>query len=412
MGHGSDFDGSSVVSSDCIYSTETNRTNQGLLLGQQENAMWIFGYDESKRVFEVDVPDETIIAMQIDPWRLDLFDADPVICNCGKNMELRFSRLRPVAFGYFGDRKIMLCVHYGAESICLEADSCDTTDDRLRIFNPSPSKDSFNEHLRRFLKLTWYHNKLVFPPRDPAAVKITGSTVFLDKDPAPIPDDMQGNPLFTGEMFRMLSLPVTLPENINWLFRTFGHLNPIVDGHRFQQCVAGLDYDAQIMHVEQSEMPGLYDYLVNHEKELGVTNISQMMDEHMCFTQNGSRYGVCGTSMKEERERISTPQPNVGSTVMSSDGIYATGVNQLAASRIALFDIPRRRSRAVSLWGQRFYWTMTGDDARFAGPQGFSLESPVYGNPNYQRTRSGFLVNKDRPVDLTTRIRALAALAA
>ena len=59
--------------------------------------MWIYGYNEAKQMVEVNLPMETVLAEQIDPWRLDLCDPDPVVCQTNQGELRLISRLTVVA---------------------------------------------------------------------------------------------------------------------------------------------------------------------------------------------------------------------------------------------------------------------------------------------------------------------------
>src|SRR5580704_9028583 len=87
--------------------------------------MWIFGYDESKQVIEVDLPMETVLSLGIDPWRLDLFDPDPITCEVGNGVSLSFRKLRDLAFAYRVDETTFVCVNDGSQTVCL---NCRTRD--------------------------------------------------------------------------------------------------------------------------------------------------------------------------------------------------------------------------------------------------------------------------------------------
>jgi len=317
--------------------------------------MRVFGYNENKEVIQVELAIETVVATQLDPWRLDLFDPDPVALEVSPGNYLYFRRLRDIAFGYFERNKAIICVRDGEVTACLESSDFyrehgRTSRDTLSIRNARTSPNTFAAHLGRFLKLGGHHSlgdtlnsscPCVFA-RSAGSVHLSGNSVDLRIDSSML--NHAETPKFCGEMFRIMPVPATLPEKINWVFEKHSDLQPLVPAHSVARLlVEEVPWYVQFC-IENDRKQDLWEAIKwqtpSYHENLRAFGIK--------FFRGRETYLVKLASPSQILQNMTAPGELSGYAEYACEGVYAVGVNQVYATRIALDDIARRKIRAVS----------------------------------------------------------------
>jgi len=362
--------------------------------------MWIFGYNENKQVIEVNVPMATVLTKQIDPWRLDLYDSNPVVYTTPCGQTLRFRRLRDIAFAYQVGSRTIVCMHDGVQTACLESETAKFFKSDVRIVNPRNSEGSFNEHLLNFWNnggyMPWHgieQDKPFAYARAAEAVKLSASAVEVYDHDTMFVKQYRGLPVFTGEMFDIVPVSLNLPDEINWVFKTFADLHPVISSRSLKQVMAGLDWDMIEMYVEPARMADFQSRLevVAKQVPFHVQKFGSSGHVHFTDKHSGVMYYVLSSSFDGTLARLQSPGHLTQFEELSSGGVYATGVNQVHATRIALYDIPRRKVRALSLASQESATTLDSmDKLQLIFDDGWSLEPLVLSNKADIRTSIDF----------------------
>jgi hypothetical protein len=116
--------------------------------------MHIHGYTDDKKVLGASLSIEEIAWQHLDPWRLDLFDANPVKLTVktdkGKKAALNFRRLTDISFSYLLDDRLYICLDNGSDKVCLSVDS--RTNSGL-IVSELPFSTHYGRYLEQFCGL-------------------------------------------------------------------------------------------------------------------------------------------------------------------------------------------------------------------------------------------------------------------
>jgi len=338
--------------------------------------MKIFGYNHDKQVRQIDIPVQTLLDKQIDPWRVDLFDSEPVALRIDEE-ELFFSKLRNIAFTYWLGDKATVCMLEDSQAACLESDQFEYDSKRMSLRNARQSALPLSEHLKSLYKLTdqcwasWNCIKGAWfgVAKSHADVTLSGSNVDLRQS---YPDQARryfGNyPKFAGEMFRTMPISIALPAKVNWLFETFKDVQPLLQGSHLRQALA------------ERDSFGAIEFCIDPEQETKFRDLGQSVPgikfiDPERFMYEGHTYGVFMAKPALTAEVIRDPNDHEfwhGSV----DGVYATAANQVHATRIALFDISRFRMRAVSVGSQTRETSKTS--IKLEIPAGWSLEPTIF----------------------------------
>jgi len=373
--------------------------------------MWIFGYDENKRVFEVDVPVKTVVAKQIDPWRLDLFDPDPVICDVGAK-RLYFRKLQDVAFAYQSDGQAVVCVHDGAQTACLGTKDFDFNSDTVVLRKPHYTNVPFSEHLHRYLCRSSTLRRGVdiilcdglTYARPSNALELSGTSVKLIGSAKGFSPDRSLYPIFTGEMFRTVPISVTLPPKLNWVFEKFGHLNPLVLGGPVRRVLAGLKDATHVGFPVPISVNELREFVQNlpavevhkascWEHTISPSGLPMWAKELAEFTHDGTGYRAWVGDPELLLSFLKEPSYAL-QDFFSADGVYATGVNQVHATRIALYDVGHLKTRAVSHSAHTQAAKVEGNTMTTRAPDGMTLESVLFKDHHFQRSAITDLIMK------------------
>jgi len=377
--------------------------------------MKIFGYNNEKQVIQVDLTIKTILKKQIDPWHVDLFEPNPAILKVGEQ-QLHFSKLRRITFAYGCGSKAILCTHNDSETACLESEEFERSEVMLRLNNVRKNELPPQTHLARLyelqgrLKGSWSGNKndWIAVASDLGGFKLSGSCIEFardeDEDEELVPN-FGLYPQFTGEMFRTVPVPTVLPPEINWVFETFNLVKPLVHGELLREVLSVREKD--LRHIEFSIDEELRDQL--HQLARNQPGlIPERPDWWGKFRRGETVYVAWNDCLAERFEAINNPY-YYRFTHCSTDGVSATGVNQVTATRIALFDIAQHQTRPLSLHAQIQAVTGHGSSIYLPVPQGWSLEPTVFLEQHlnwkaFAYKKSGKVSSNDSPA-----LRALAA---
>jgi len=325
--------------------------------------MQVMGYTKDKEMVEVQLTIDEIVDNQIDMWRLDLFDPDPVVYRVGER-SLHFRRLRDVAFAYRNDQETVLCQHDGERVFCMRSETKrERINKRIFLYAPTPSDRSFCDHLRFYLtEAAKFETCFVvdtkessfdlFPPQPADSVTIIGNVLafkvpleqgrnvsFIDDDNLPMVIEA---PLFMGEMLSERDLPIRLPESINWILRELAQFNPVVSGQAIRQVLAG-------------EIPELIEVWitksVSGEAKLKLASrpgVSRSSDESGAdFVTSLGSYQIMEPESTEKMQDLYR-KPNITKCGFSTvAGLHCSAPNMVRGTRIAFFDLAHAQTRAV-----------------------------------------------------------------
>jgi len=378
--------------------------------------MKIFGYNNDKQVIQVDLPIETILNHQIDPWHIDLFESDPTIIKMGEQ-QLHFSKLRRIAFVYHTRDKAILCMHDGSETACLESDDFQASATLRQLRKLRKNHSPLSAHLAHLYEMqsrlgsSWNESQgcgfAVASSVD--AIKVFGSCVNLEQDKEEAFVLKFGSfPQFTGEMFQTVAVSTVLPPEINWVFETFNLVKPLVAGELLREVLSMRE--KELCQIEFNINPQLQDQL--HQLARNQPGLQPEAPGWWGKFSRGETVYVGWKSCPAAKIAAIRDPYHYGFTHCSTDGVYATGVNQVTATRIALFDIARLQTRALSLHAQQQATSGHGDSLYLPVPEGWFLEPVVFlaRNLNWKAwsyTKAG--KTKSSTPDVPSESRALAA---
>jgi hypothetical protein len=313
------------------------------------------------------LPLEQIVDHEIDPWRVDLLDSQPVSLPVDGE-ELLFRRLRDVAFAYeiSGGKSMVVCFHDGESAVSLVADFVEKGEEWLEngrtnratphvLDNVRPSDHDFREHLRRYLELRIsapnHAITATVSARKARAVKFRGSSLIFDLSE---PGLATRRPAFTGEMFEMLALPFTLDPRINWLFDELRPWRPVVHGHCLHRALRRRAQDMVNVIVEEGALTHVL-------RNLG--GAYSVIRPEVIFKREGFSYHItCQQPHMTEAElfdfddqyyqRLYARVFGLQSEQYSCDRLHCVASDQVWGQRIAFHDVLRDQTRQFSGFGK------------------------------------------------------------
>jgi len=317
--------------------------------------MRVHGYKDDKEVVAVDLPLHEIAILEIDPFRLDLFDPDPVVHHV-KGEPVYFSRLRDLVFAYRGpEKKIAVGAHDGIGSVALIGEQ---TQSSAKLINVRLSKRSFGEHLMRYLhSLDYLRSGQVYvdlgvfdckgaqkqlhqpqialfgPPRPHCELAIHGDTLAINwgelagwRDPV----------CFQGAMFAEQAIDVPLPQPLNWVLQALAPFHPAIFGEAIWRTLQKWS----LQHVEVSVF-GEPDAVQAQLRLLGSCKREETSPISYTLVKDGV-FKIVHRGAKQ----ITFPLAE-GENLYSLDCLCASTPNQIRGARLSLLDVGMGQSRAV-----------------------------------------------------------------
>lgn len=287
----------------------------------------VCGYTEAKETKEVGLTPKRIVETGIDPWRLDLFDAAPIIL---PDLDLRFSRLADISFIYANpqdETEMYLCLYDGETASALVG-NWRNVDFHVHIVNARVSERSFAEHFEEYLELKTPDNN-IRPPKPASAVCVVGGELRFS---ATTPSYHSGNLYFTGRMCEEYSAPHPLDERINKVLIELAQWNPLVLGMYLRRSLTGKRPDTIHLYLDKEGMKRLWRMYDAR------SNLSALE-----FTVDGCTYSAWSRKEGFALRELAA----IESELHSVNWLSASKPNQLFGSRIAFFDCAQGQCRAL-----------------------------------------------------------------
>jgi hypothetical protein len=350
--------------------------------------MRVFCYTDDKKVERVELEVDEIADKQIDPWRLDLYDPDPIRIERESAPALNFRRLRDVSFAYHRPNtpwyQYVVGFHDGSQTACLTGRLVEERAGVHVLTDVRPGSESFQECWREYLKeISWFlksnerTRKLDllgpgFPPSVAAAVQLSGNYLSF----------LSGNGqkrlqsfAFTGEMFAPRSVPKKLPPEVTWVFEEFRQHEPIVVGDPLRNLLRGKSLRLIEFFVAPNSLAAMERWMLENYGQLdrwaGNPHVSIKFNRHGCWYL----VGVMDTP--------SIDQAFHSREFPSADRVYARRDGEIISSRISLFDIGKDSARQLT----RFGWGSPGYPDRCARLKGdgFTVQSSDEDGPTDEK---------------------------
>jgi hypothetical protein len=209
--------------------------------------MKVHGYTSDKNLVAVDLPVDEIVSKEIDPWRLDLFDPEPISLSIGGQL-LHFRRRREFAFAReVSKSEYVIGLHDGKQTLCVSGKLIGQGADDIRLDQIKDLTVEFDAQLAVYLKLyadthteekfvqvgreieefieTCLHEKGWFsPPVLPGAVVLQGNQLNFKFGERNCLRRFQ----FTGEMFSDRTFPVMLAPGITAILKELEPWHPTI----------------------------------------------------------------------------------------------------------------------------------------------------------------------------------------
>jgi hypothetical protein len=317
--------------------------------------MQVYGYTEKKKLYTVELPVEEIVAAEIDPWRVDLFDPDPVRKTVNKKL-LHFRRLRGLSFAYKKPDSLWIVgTHDGNGEACFAGLAQTDSPGEVTLHPIVASDKSFREHWAEYLEM-WtkrhqhrgWPSKLrgtkVFEAKANTAVKIKGATLIFDWLE---PDLKSLNPSFpfAGEMFTEVSLPVSLPPELSLVFSSFPGIAVAIVGDAPRKAIDNEPItEVEIVFVDWSSYPQVDAAIERLPIDSGSLVYPDVRERE--FSIGGCRYKThlsIFSNLHDWRQ--------AHKIALSNDGLYCEKPNNIMGTRISWFDVAKRQTRGVSVCG-------------------------------------------------------------
>jgi len=329
--------------------------------------MIVWGYDDEKNTVPVDLSIERIVNQGVDPWRLDLFDEEPIalwVWVGWQPRRLKFRKIRDVSFAYQGkDSRIYVGVHDGANATCIRGKLVEVDGGNLIVDNLEASKSPFNRHFAEYLQ-TYERARVtkdaVISLSDGTfialynyssnAVRINGKRLTFGSRGASGDVKSLYPRTFVGEMLRHLPVSAVLPRGVMWALEQFRPWNPIIFGAALRP-FAIQPMNMQVLLAEK-DFPAALAVVSPAAKTFYP---SELKWEGWSFDL------LPKESFEEPVMRLTVTGWN-----MSMDLRFCHKPGELQCSRIALFDLGRKQARAMDTDG----WKMS--EEYFLKKEGFN----------------------------------------
>src|SRR5262249_6155473 len=94
---------------------------------------------------------EMIADNQIDLWRLDLMNPDPIVV-AHNGHSVQFNRLSDVVLSYVEDSVLYVCVHNGKKAVCFYGSPAESTTTRVSLPTFKVSEKPFAWHYSEYVR--------------------------------------------------------------------------------------------------------------------------------------------------------------------------------------------------------------------------------------------------------------------
>lgn len=348
--------------------------------------MYVFGCTSARDVVRVWMDIDEVVDRQIDPWRLDLFDPNPVEASV-EGQPLSFMRLGDVSFAYEekGGRAV-IGMHDGSRPSLLEG----IIHDRLTVrrcddgvFAPVlvvkdlkvMAEDRFAQHFRQYL-----HRIFASKEALPGWMVSPYGNLWLKGERAEFRSSYfysdaramayRMSCRFTGEMFSSLRFKLSWSEPIQRVLDALLSWSPAVHGKALRDIASGVEPQRVSVLIDHAAD----DSVVQALRESGlVVPDSVIGSDSYQFESAGVRF--CITHSKAST-----------SSALSVGQILVEQADTLVSTRIGLFDLSRSQQRVVSWRRPLLSVQELGDDECVSGIEELDsgdlrlLPSPFLGN--------------------------------
>jgi hypothetical protein len=317
--------------------------------------MKLFGYTESKTLVQVDLTPEIIVQHNIDPWRLDLCDPDPVVFPHGDRV-LHFRKLGAFSFAYRLNHAIYVGMKDDLGEVCLQSGNFQVRTSQytydVEMRQPRRTGEPFSRHWLQFLSgcagnkpaKAWEFQ--TYAPKSREAITIQGSTLSILPDRRLVLDRYPVN--FAGTMFTEVTLPMKLPQELNWVFEALRPFTPRVwMWPYFENCMRGHSITAYV-NVEAA-----YDDFSENAIVRRIRSVTQLKGKKkVSVTGQGIEFEYQNCSYQVNR----IPRSRTECLHFSLDDLHSVRADEVLGTRIAWFDMSRRLAQPVSGWTVAENW--------------------------------------------------------
>jgi hypothetical protein len=328
-----------------------------------EENMRVSAYTDDLEVVETQLSPKQILANGIDPWRVDLFDDNPVKIKIDGE-QLNFRRLDDVAFTYRRGDRVFMGLHQPSGPMCFRGNQGPSISGATNLAAPKPCSSSFDAHFLEYLTAldrgTYgrYGEVSFDKPMPASSLRLQANWLRLEPRDAIKICDTQ----FTGQMFQEVPFTATLADEVNWVFEALEPWQPIVIGVALRRSFHGipvkevyfmldsLSLAAPFNHLRRKYAVKVPGYFSNYVP--GPCRLSDRGTVLTTFEHEGCTYKVQPKAKDPLTFRFR--QENH----FSADSLYSTRPGQLIGSRIALHDLGLRQARKMARHWEMEEWSL------------------------------------------------------
>jgi len=308
--------------------------------------MRVYGYNNERRLVAVDLTEVEIAKFGIDPWRVDLFDPNPLVLSVG-DKKINFRRLGNMCLAYRKGNQFEIAVHDGvewsgfaSEKFKLDAGGWKITTELLDLkpvhFEYSRYLSEHNQMLEEGIPRQFGANAM-FSPAPLSSLRLNGNkAVFTDNSMA------IWRLLWEGEMFREQTYTLAFPRQIDWVLNEFASAQPAVIGRALRYVLTGRPV-REVDFILRTDLQTAWK-LVNEDRSAPHSVSSTFAQNAWQFDHEGCRYRAHVAQSKTVSEFLLDPDENR----YSVDGFYSSNVNEVRGTQIAFWDLAHQRAVPVS----------------------------------------------------------------
>jgi len=355
-----------------------------------KNTIKVYGFTADKDVHAVDMNAEQITSAGIHPWRLDLFDTQPIVIPVA-GTPLSFSPLTTVSFAcetVLRGRTIgFVGISEGRARTCLSGTIVRKQSkilqlQDLNICDADTSTELFHRYLRNYVggqhlanAAPWEAELYKFYPAYPGKhMRLHKEILQYNWESRPT---VIGDPSFMGEMFTPLRVRKVLPTYINWLFEAFKGYRPVVFGGILRDCMQGVTPFIPRVDV-LVDLNGGWNNMLTHIRQVTdgaartIRNrriaLIPRIGNNMSFVYQKIEYCLVDRRFNMMDRAWTT-------TDFSVNQWQAIKPDEVYGSRIAFFDLSRKQARLISQVRRDPLWRPP-DDAPATRGSGEEPEAP------------------------------------
>jgi hypothetical protein len=374
----------------------------------------VFGCTENKVVYKIDMAVADVVRLRIHPWKLDLFEPEPIRGGMPHGIPLMFSPLQEISFAYTqGNQGFVSISHDGSVQnisgtvhtqgnggMCMKRDQVEWSFDQgdfskhfLNYLHYCDEARSINQETMPRLRC--------LAARDHTHMQLMNQLLVYSGGEFP-------SYCFAGKMFEPRYFRCSLPLEIERVFELFGRFHPVVFGPALTRVLCGAAIgNEEVDFIVDKEGP---DYLQYVRQVVGAGFIEEMdapywksRNKFFIEEKRINATGVCHFKLHGTNYRLFVADDNKLTnprTWRRSDlSIYQSECEQpgvVIASRIALYDLARKQARLLGLYKQ-YQATVGGKRIRRTRDQlrliGINAVDVLWGS------RDGHIINRDAVPD-------------